>query len=176
MVVYDWRTTELHVLVNRGRVYDHCIYILVYTFSVSKQCGCLPEHHSNSVSTCASEALHPCRIFDMLLAAGLALSFGFYVHLKWISSSYSLNHSLNPLCAVWCLRRLKGIILYHNYIGATMIDVFSYMRWGSNSQHCFWKFTGLGIGNEFFVTITLKFKSVKESYLFTAINLMWKEL
>lgn len=39
-----------------------------------------------------------------------------------------------------------------------------------------WKFTGLGIGNEFFVTITLKFKSVKESYLFTAINLMRKEL
>lgn len=39
-----------------------------------------------------------------------------------------------------------------------------------------WKFTGLGIVDEFFVTITLKFKSVKESFLFTAINLMWKEL
>lgn len=84
MVVYDWRTTELHVLVNRDCVYDPCIYILVYTFSVSKQCGSLPEHHSNSVSTCASEALHPCRIFDMLSAAGLSF-------VLWLLCAFEMN-------------------------------------------------------------------------------------
>lgn len=77
-------TTELHVLVNRDCVYDHCIYILVYTFSVSKQCGSLPEHHSNSVSTCASEALHPCRIFDMLSAAGLSF-------VLWLLCAFEMN-------------------------------------------------------------------------------------
>lgn len=72
------------MLVNRGRVYDHCIFILVYTFSVSKQCGSLPEHHSNSVSTCASEALHPCRIFDMLSAAGLSF-------VLWLLCAFEMN-------------------------------------------------------------------------------------
>lgn len=59
-------------------------FILVYTFSVSKQCGSLPEHHNNSGSTCAPEALHPCRIFDMLSGAGFSF-------VLWLLCAFEMN-------------------------------------------------------------------------------------
>lgn len=129
-------TTELHVLVNRGRVYDHCIFILVYTFSVSNNVVLC-----QSTSTCASEALHPCRIFDMLSAIGLGPLAFMCIWNEFHHLTRSITHSILsvPSGAWGVYKGLSCTILYHNYIGATIIDVLSYMRWGSNSQHCFWK-------------------------------------